>query len=654
MEAMNAVASPMNLISVQIGAMPTDGTQASQGAGEDGSPFMAVLQTILGAADGRTDQTQLSGKESTCREIQTVLMDLFSSPSAAASLNQLKAGQTGQVQESPITAIIRQLEQTSQGQTDPKGLVEQLSSLMGMATKLAINEGSVDGTEGNVESTDTKNGVPTRGVEEAVLRAFTRLFEQRNSGRVTNDVDDDEGEKEIPGEEDSEDQNESIEAIAAEIASLLLLADNQARTTEIRALPQSGASIVQNGEVPEGLSEERSENTIEPPSQKNAAMPGSTVGDMSLPEETAALDSDEEAIGQTTTDHTPSAQTAIDTAATSAIHAAFIIPQHLNKGATNDLEKSTKETISPQNSACENPIQPMGKRGEVLTQFRSSTATNVGANDGIAQAHEYVDKHGLTQQSASATQGRPTGDPSTGQNVSAERTLGQGVESAPRAKIVYSRFHEPGTSDEQMAAQAQRTIAEGSNEPAAKVSSEIRSISGRGDEIDVVRPGPSSKSQSFTKGEGDSQQLSQGLGGQRIAERSAINDGGTSSFGDIVAERIARTVEHVAQTNRSDLTLRLRIDGSESVILEMKERAGTIVIGIQCQDKSMAKALENQIDIMVRNLEAKQVSTSISISSVGEDGQDGQRQWQRERHEQQRHNWNERRTSSHSYFETLI
>jgi hypothetical protein len=68
----------------------------------------------------------------------------------------------------------------------------------------------------------------------------------------------------------------------------------------------------------------------------------------------------------------------------------------------------------------------------------------------------------------------------------------------------------------------------------------------------------------------------------------------------------------------------------------------------------LAKALENQKEMMVRNLETKHVSTSISITGIGEDEQEGQGRRQREHHGQQRHHWSEGQTSPYSYFETLI
>jgi hypothetical protein len=69
----------------------------------------------------------------------------------------------------------------------------------------------------------------------------------------------------------------------------------------------------------------------------------------------------------------------------------------------------------------------------------------------------------------------------------------------------------------------------------------------------------------------------------------------------------------------------------------------------------LGKALESQKDLIVRNLETKNVSTSMSISAIGDDEREGQGQWQRERHGRERHGWNERPTvGSPSYFETFI
>ena len=53
----------------QIGEVPRDGTQASQGTGAGGSPFMAILETLLGATDGQTVQAQTAGGQAADPEI---------------------------------------------------------------------------------------------------------------------------------------------------------------------------------------------------------------------------------------------------------------------------------------------------------------------------------------------------------------------------------------------------------------------------------------------------------------------------------------------------------------------------------------------------------------------------------------------------------
>jgi hypothetical protein len=164
-----------------------------------------------------------------------------------------------------------------------------------------------------------------------------------------------------------------------------------------------------------------------------------------------------------------------------------------------------------------------------------------------------------------------------------------------------------------------------------------------------------STSDSFDKGEKDPNHLGQGFVSQRVMERAFTRNGDVTQFGDIVAERISRIINHMAQTSRSDLTLRLKIDGSESVFLEMKERAGVTMIGIHCQDRTLMKALESQRETMVRNLETKNLNASISITRIGDDEQDGHRQWQRGRHEQRRENGGGRgERYSAPYFEAIL
>ena len=607
---------------------------------------MAILETLLGAIDGQTDQAQTAGGQAAYPEIKTALEDLFSPRSGASCLSGQKTGQTI---TNPIIALIQQIQQTKETETDPKALAERLSLLTEMLSGQKTAQGPSQESGGPIPDTSDAGGAPARGIEQAILLFVARLLEQK--GPAT----DDEGEKEFEGEkgnkEDSIEQPSLNDGIMAQIAAILLLAEKNAGTAELSALPQPGKNNLHEEDDLGNVPNEQSGNAMEMSSQQDSRGSSTPVDVLAFKENTG-LNSDEEATQAT--NNTTSAQSAENVILPSVAQAAVVPPLQKGSNTEDDSEQPTKSTDAGGERQVEPDVRSAGKRdgGQGLSQAVARMGED---GDGTKTAHEYKEERRVVGVAAEKAFAQSFKNASSEENGSVPNIQGQGDDVSQQVKILYSRFHEANEGDQQMMAQGQQTMAQESNGPVKKVSNEVQSILGKNGAVDAVEPGPSSKSKSSTKGEGDSQQLGQGMAEQQFTERATVaGSSGTTSFGDIVADRIARTVEHIAQTNRSDLTLRLKLDGGESVVLEMKERAGTVIIGIQCQDKSLAKALENQKEMMVRNLETKNVSTSISITGIGEDDQEGQRQWKREHHSQQRNNWSGGQTGSHSYFETLI
>lgn len=642
MEAVNTVAGQMNPMPFQIGAVLSGSTKGQQGVGSDCSPFMASLQKMLTAADGQHDQEQIAGGQSPYTDIKAALEDLFSSPSGAACMSGQKAGQTV---TNPIIAIIQQIQQMKKTGTDLDALTERLSGFMGIVSGQDTTEGPVQEPEGSVSDESDSGSVRARGVEQAILLSLTRLIQQKGPGPVLDNMGANEQGGEIGDKEDHVLQSESAEGIMARIASILLLGEKNAGTIKMPALPQHGRDSVQGdyelGNIPEGESSSR----------MNSAVDGTQVIASRTIEESVDLDATDEVFQLS--DTSSSSLHAANGASALGTHIA-IAPTLRTINDVDDSEQTTKVSDSSPKRPTDRDARSAGETDGDQGSLSQGADLKGGGSDKAAEVSEYEEAHRFARDAADRANARSSEDPSANDNSSVSRAPGQDNEMPQNARVLHSKYYERSEGDQQIVAHEQSTTGGGPKEPATKASHEVQSISDRDSEVGAIEQEPSSKSRSFTKGDGDSQQLGQGLANQRIAERPAASNGGTSTFGDIVADRIARTIEHIVQANRSDLTLRLKIDGSESVILEMKERAGTVVIGIQCQDKSLAKALENQKEMIVRNLETKNVNTSISISNAGDDEQEGQRQWQREQHRQQRHNWNERHMSSRPYFETLI
>jgi hypothetical protein len=123
----------------------------------------------------------------------------------------------------------------------------------------------------------------------------------------------------------------------------------------------------------------------------------------------------------------------------------------------------------------------------------------------------------------------------------------------------------------------------------------------------------------------------------------------TTSFGSIVADRLAAVAEQVGLRDKPlDITLRLNMEGGESLLVGLKDQAGKMIVQVRCADESMVSLLESQKETIVRHLEAKQISSTISISPIEED------LTRRQGRERPKNTWGRRPEPSNPFIETSI
>ncbi len=124
----------------------------------------------------------------------------------------------------------------------------------------------------------------------------------------------------------------------------------------------------------------------------------------------------------------------------------------------------------------------------------------------------------------------------------------------------------------------------------------------------------------------------------------------TTPFGNIVADRLAAVADQVGLRDKPlDVTLRLRMESGESLMVGLKEQAGKIVVQVKSADQNMVGFLESQKETIVRNLESKQVSSTITVSPIEENLAE-----RRGREQQSRERWERRREPENQFIETSI
>ena len=122
-----------------------------------------------------------------------------------------------------------------------------------------------------------------------------------------------------------------------------------------------------------------------------------------------------------------------------------------------------------------------------------------------------------------------------------------------------------------------------------------------------------------------------------------------ASFGNVVANRLAAVAEQIGARERPlDITLRLNVEGGESLMVGLKEQAGKVVVQVRSADQNIVGFFESQKETIVRNLEAKQISSSISVSPIEDDVT------KRQGRGHTKNMWERRREPANPYIKTLI
>jgi hypothetical protein len=229
MEMTTDIAGQINLPPVQAGGASASRVQTQEGSNPGCSPFMAILQKILQANDGQAGQAQTAATQAGTNNTLEGISGGLLSRLVSVSGNCLQGREDAEAAQNPIMAILQKIQQTNEGQTAPKDLADKLLCL------LQALAGPKSGTESIQESGKSDPGAnetedaQKRSIEQAILLALTQVLQAKSTAI------DDNGKNKLAGEEsvpdDLNEQDESVEAIAAEILSALLLLEgpNRAR-----------------------------------------------------------------------------------------------------------------------------------------------------------------------------------------------------------------------------------------------------------------------------------------------------------------------------------------------------------------------------------------------------------------------------------------
>lgn len=630
METTNPIAGQINLLPLQTGVSP-QGMQTGDNDSSPCGPFTAILQKIVegngcrGGLSQTEDAPALPFKDLPLSQIQAAL---------------LKDAQThdSDPEKNRVIAALQQIHQREREGTDRQRFIEQFFSLLGM-----VDGRSIQAPNNHLSWTDDPQRM---SMEQAILTSLVRLIQPQKT--TTNEKKEMEPAEENLIPDDGAEEDESTEAMAEEIVALLALLDGIAGRQDL-SMPEpgkakdSGVGDPGNDSIAKkGSTEKKAPNRFPTPTETEAA------GDLSRGGKT---DPDAEGLvqsadnGQSSTVSPETVPPGIQDAPLLSSFEASNQAATIARGSEETEDSRQKEAIGPE----------IRSDGPTVTDPAPGESKKPAGN---AAGATKIDTYGDVQRPASAAGELPSDKPSSGAATRPDAVGaidGEATNAKQYTEAAYSRFHTDRVENRQAAPNVEHAVSQDQQGLMGKTTDKTEPLSNK-IEPDIARVDGFSKPRPFDGREEDSgsRQLNQNMGGQGIMETVSGEKPEASSFGNIVADRIARTVEHIAQTNRTDLALRLKIDGNESVFLEMKERAGVITIGIQCRDKALVKALESQKEVMVRNLETKNLNTSISIAGAGEDEPDGHRQWRRERQEQRRDNWSGRQANSRSYFETLI
>jgi hypothetical protein len=116
-----------------------------------------------------------------------------------------------------------------------------------------------------------------------------------------------------------------------------------------------------------------------------------------------------------------------------------------------------------------------------------------------------------------------------------------------------------------------------------------------------------------------------------------------------MAERLADVAEQASLRDKPiDIMLRLRMENGDSLFVSLKDQAGKVLVNLRCADQQMYNLLQSQKDTITRQLEAKQVSASISVTPIEEDTT------RRHGKEQQRDTWGRQRNPFNPYVEIQV
>ncbi|HOW53345.1 MAG TPA: hypothetical protein PLR60_01725 [Syntrophorhabdaceae bacterium] len=107
---------------------------------------------------------------------------------------------------------------------------------------------------------------------------------------------------------------------------------------------------------------------------------------------------------------------------------------------------------------------------------------------------------------------------------------------------------------------------------------------------------------------------------QSVQNASETKASGKNDFGAMMVDKIEKMTEQFAGKNMNmDMVVRLKIDEKETLLVGLKEDGGRINVEVRTTNENMMNFLQSQKEDIAKNLEGKNIHTSIHVD-LNQDG----------------------------------
>jgi len=117
---------------------------------------------------------------------------------------------------------------------------------------------------------------------------------------------------------------------------------------------------------------------------------------------------------------------------------------------------------------------------------------------------------------------------------------------------------------------------------------------------------PKNDSNLFQRGDHLKTEVLHGKDGTKVYDKTA--------FGSIIADRVERVVEQYAnKSSSSDMVVRLKIDGKETILVGLKDEGQKISVQIKTGSEGVMNFIQSQKDAIIKSLEGKNIYATIMV-----------------------------------------